>query len=269
VLLAPVDPPIGAGDTAGGRITRVLDRVAWTGPRNVPATGPPMAPTGFTDPPGVEMQNAADAGRFQFWIGADGSVNAATYLMDATPVPPAEVVWACTTGAIAVDATFAVDTLQLRNVVDATAVNGIVQRVLEQGSIQRYGAHAASYALGWRDQPDALAWAQWVLSRLAAPVLRVDRLDAIPQADRTGRTWNAVARVAPRLVCRVTIGTGPARFDVTVWVRGYQHTVTAQEWRVAMVTSVLSTADVGPWWTLSHPTFGRLGNRLGPSSEED
>jgi hypothetical protein len=258
----PLATPVGAGESAHARLTRILTRAGVPAASlDVEPAGPPMGATTHVDAPGVEAQQVAQAARWTLWVDAAGVVHVHPFLIDATPVPPPDVIFDCTTPghARALDVAYASDPLQVRSSIDATGTSGNVIHVQDDGSLDRYGV-ADSFTLPLQGDSDVSAWAAWLLARTSTPRPRLDRLEVAPALDPTGSTWAAVVGAALRQVIEVTLATRPEPTTYRVWVRGLGHRLDANGWQVSYVTSAFyQGADAGPWWTLDDSEFAKLG----------
>jgi hypothetical protein len=180
----PLATPVGAGESAHARLTRILTRAGVPAASlDVEPAGPPMGATTHVDAPGVEAQQVAQAARWTLWVDAAGVVHVHPFLIDATPVPPPDVIFDCTTPghARALDVAYASDPLQVRSSIDATGSSGNVIHVQDDGSLDRLSV--GGVALG--SHVDAASTARPARGR---PGARPDRLDV----GRRGRR-----RVAP------------------------------------------------------------------------
>jgi len=143
---------------------------------------------------------------------------------------------------------------------DSSVVGGSAQRAADDTSIRRFGLQTNERSTGLTSNADALAQAQYLVARTAAPALRIEemRLEPIEGYD----AWQQVFK--RELSDQVTVvrhpGAGSTVSQASV-VEAVGHDVDPERW---LVTWETSPADLTALWTLNDATLGQLDmdNRL-------
>jgi hypothetical protein len=261
--LAAVDgievTPVGAGETTGARVHRILDAAGSTAPRDIDPGLHTVQETDLSGSVISELEKTVEAEGGALWIEADGTI---TY---ASRVGLVENVRSVTS-----QADFTDDGTDLSYVTAEVAYNGDL--VVNYASYTREGgtpqvALATESRALYRDRRDvrtglicetdsqALSLAQWTVQQYRDPELRFTRITVRPRRDPVN-LWPVVLGLKVRDMVRVT-RTPPGGFEISqlCHVAGIAHNVTPAGWETtfdlwgADLYAGLSTSrwDVGLW----------------------
>ena len=253
----------GAGEDTGARIARVLDNADWpAADRDLDVGLTTVQATTLAQPALTEIFLTADTEAGEFYIAGNGK---ATFRNRAAPYTEARSTSSQVTfagaGLAGVDlATLEVsyDDTQLANLVKIARVGGTVQAAADPDSQAAYLVRTFERSdLLMETDADALALAEWALSVLKDPELRVEAVELAPPPDPTERAAFYAAVLGRELGDRVTVTASvPGRgtpITRDAWVRGITHTFGPETWRTrftlqdttAFGFGVVGTAVVG------------------------
>ena len=254
------DPPVGAGETAAQRATRILDSANWQGPRRVTAGGTLRAATSMADDAWSQLLLNQDAELGDTFVDKDGALvfnPRSVWLTNAIIPDDIPTKWGPDDLRYE-DAHVVNDDTNLRNIVDAAHTGGTAITARDESSVAKYLPHRyGRMDLPFTNAADDYNWANLVLVTSAWPAARVDGLEVLPQAspaelfpiilntnygDRWGITVDAPGMTAP--IYR------------PVQVRGWRHSVDGTQWRVTY--ALVEAVDIHPF-TLDDPSaYGTL-----------
>lgn len=153
----------------------------------------------------------------------------------------------------------------LQNVV---VVNGT--EIRDDDSVRLYGPAAAQYTVPIASPIAARAWAEAKLERFATPAPRIDRLTINMRGHLSAERNTAInTTLGLELGHRITATIRPADGlgdDVTEQVRveGIRDTITRNTWtRDLYLTPAVDAYNEGPFFTIGHATYGRIGTPAG------
>jgi hypothetical protein len=260
--------PVGANENSGARISRVLDSIGWpTDDRSIQAGNSLVQGTTLEGNGLTELQLTQDSEQGEFYIDATGiptfrnrhaillearSNTAQADFGDGGLVAAGEIPYAST----AVEN----DDVTLANRIRATNVGGVEQVAEDAASEARYLVKEyARTDLLLTSDAEALAWAQWKLGQLKDPELRFSQVAFnVPRARESATVWPVL--LGRELGDRVTVTRRPpGGGDPNVrdcWVRGIEMTSDGADFKT---TFALQTTTRTNFWTIGHPTLGRVG----------
>jgi hypothetical protein len=266
-------PAVGAGDTVDQRIARICTYYGWPGARVLDASTVTLQATTLAQSAWELIGRATDDEIGYTYLDATGTLrfyNRARWLtspppviaVGCTPTPitpaPHDIVVAAEAGPL---------DLKIRNAVYAARVGGTQQVARVQASIDRYGGIERSYKrtdLGVTDDPQAAAWANYVVGLQAWPVTQLHTATLVPALDPA--SWLEVLSVKYMTDRARVLWTPPddptVTYDTTARVLGVEDRVTYQRWEL---TWQLTQAQIlNRTWHLGPHRFDRLddGNVL-------
>jgi hypothetical protein len=259
---------VGANEDSGARIGRVLDSIGWpTDDRSIQAGNSLVQGTTLEGNGLTELQLTQDSEQGEFYIDATGIPtfrNRHAILLDARSntaqadfgdgglVAAGEIPYAST----AVEN----DDVTLANRIRATNVGGVEQVAEDAASEARYLVKEyARTDLLLTSDAEALAWAQWKLGQLKDPELRFSQVAFnVPRVGESDTVWPVL--LGRELGDRVTVTRRPpGGGDPNIrdcWVRGIEMTSDGADFKT---TFALQTTTRTNFWTIGHPTLGRVG----------
>lgn len=187
--------PFGAGQTTEGRINYILSETGWA-TRDAGASGgihttvawfgsgdnPTHQDTTQDDTAWSLIEKAAQGASRLVFVNGDGRVTSA-------PLSPAsyddwtQQAWGCGEGTDLpiVDGTFAQNKDSLINAIDAQREGGALVTIVNQSSVDQYGAHRASVTdLTLEDDNDVTGFAAFVIAAESEPTWRIDSVRVLP-----------------------------------------------------------------------------------------
>lgn len=160
----------------------------------------------------------------------------------------------------------AMDDTDLWNDVPAQANGGVLQRTINQQSIQQYGRRSLTGYTGelQSNDFDVLAQTQWLVEHYSTPYTRCR---SITLSSRTDVGANLPQMLGRQIFDLITLIWNPidgstVYFDQQSLIESIQHTVTQDEW---LTTWMLTPAETQSYMILNSSTYGTLStdNRLG------
>jgi hypothetical protein len=260
----PLGAPVGDGETTGARINRILDSAGWpTAERDISTgdgtvQGTLLEGDALDEARQVTLAEVGElyvdgAGRLQFrnrraLLTEDRSnTSQATFGSDRAA---GEIPYVGRPGV-------SYDKQQLINTVRATRVGGTEQVVSDAASVARYREHAhEESSLLLTTDTDARSWAAYVVRQDKTPELRFTSLTLDARVDpdvlypqMLGREFGDRITVVRRppgvvdsrevLICSIEHTWNPPDRWITTWA--------------------LQDASKFAFWTIGHPTLGRIG----------
>lgn len=254
------DSPVGAGDTYGARVHRVLDHAGHAGPRNVAVGRNTMQATTFASNAATELALTADSEGGSFWIDANGTIEADDQyaLIEQTRSNTIQARFDDGTGGDLPcnDIKPALNGDLISNIASFQRVGGSVQTAVDQTSRALYQDKRKTRTdLICETDTQALSLATLWVVRYAQPEQRFSQIVVKPQAN-PARLWPQVLGRRIRDLVRVTaypIGGGTVVQDCHIV--GIHHTTDGAEWTTtfdlwsASVYQTYATSrwDVGRW----------------------
>lgn len=228
--------PIGSGDTAAQRVQRILDSATWTGGARITAGGHIMQSTTMAQDAWTQLLLNQDAELGATYVDRDGAVVFTPRALTAAP----NVVQTWGPNHLRYeDAVLTIDDTLYRNIVDAARTGGTQLTKTNAHDValrlpHRYGRNDLPFA----NDVDVGDWASIVLETGLDLTPRVDQLEVLPQLNgaalfpvvlnaKYGDTW------------QVTVDPpgAPTAVTVLVQVRGWEHHLDREEWRVTFALS--------------------------------
>jgi len=264
----------GAGETAGARITRILNAAQWytgAGQRSVAAGISTVQAYAGGDTAWNLMQAAADAEIGELYINGSGQLvfrGRRAILTDTRSNTP-QAVFGDSPGTAETygteqaysSVTRARDDTTLANDIQATRTGGTLQEAQDAASIAKY-LFPRSYPradLILQNDSDALSWAQWVLYVSKSDEDRFDQLVIKPLRD-PANLWPQV--LGREIGDRIQVWRRPPGVASPVvkdcFIRGIAHTWdwSAGTWQTTW--TLQSASKYGSFMTLDNPSLGRL-----------
>jgi len=239
-------PAIGAGDTVGARIERILTYYAWPGMRVLDSSTNALQATTLAKSAWELIGRATEdelgftyldqLGTLQFRNRANWSTRPAPVL--TVGCAPATASYdAMTTGQVEAA------NLNIKNAVYATRTGGTQQVARSEDSITRYGLHSYKRTdLGLQNDGQAGAWASFLVSIQGTPRTQLDSLSIRPQFEPA--MWApllSLKLITDRVRVLWTPPDMSATTEVTGRAIGFSHTVTRAAWDVGLR---LAQADI-------------------------
>lgn len=245
---------VGAGETTGARITRILDGISWsTSLRSISTTAGQItcSATTLADDPLQELLQVARTEIGDLYVDGSGKIvfRSRVDITQSNRSATSQATFG-DDGTIAempyVGLGISNDDQTFFNEVKITRVDaGVEQTVSDSDSITLYLTKTfESTDVIMDSDAQALTYAQWVLATASEPELRFDSLEIMP-ADSPGRLYpQAFGR---ELSDRITIvrrppGGGHA-ITRDVYIRGIEHSFAPMSWRTSFT---LQKAPFGP-----------------------
>ena len=264
--------PVGAGETTGARVHRILDSIGWPATDRVIAAGDSTVQATTLEGDALsELQLVADTEIGELYCDGSGRVvfrNRHALITDTrstTPqarfgeggpakgrLPYHEVV-------------IAYDRSQMANIVRISRAGGTPQTAIDQNSIDEYRARTFTRDdLVMQSDAEALAAAQWVLYISREPELRFDQLVIRPEKDPETLFPQVLSReIGDRIIVERQPPGGGEQVVRQVFIRGIQHEIRGgggdgPRWETTW--TLQSATRVGSFLTLGHPELGRIGS---------
>jgi hypothetical protein len=260
--------PVGASETSGTRVTRILDSIGWPAADRVIATGDTtLQATDLAGPALAELQLVQDTEQGELYLDAQGRVvfrNRQALLEDArsntSQATFGDGGYAATGEIPYADAVQSTPGDTLVNSIDASRAGGTEQHVEDAVSVARYGSqgHTRDDLLMETDA-GALQWANWLRYQYSTPARRFARLEFnTPSPDVAAAFWPAM--LGRDFGDRITVKRRPAGGGATIvrdcFVRGVEHQSDGAAWTSAFV---LQGADRYSFFVVGDPILGRVG----------
>lgn len=231
----PVDPPVGAGETTGARINRILDSAGWPEDDRVIATGnSTVQATDLSGDALSELQRVAETEIGELYIDRRGRVvfrNRHALILDYRSANVVAELGA--TGPAPFEVKLATD--------DATMWNEVIAQ--RSGGSERTAADSASMTknmprtyqrsdLVLESDVDVGNWAQWVLYISKDPEVRFDQIRIHVHADPDNLVLPALAReIGDRIrIVRRNVPGGGSDISRECFIRGIQHEIGQATW---------------------------------------
>jgi hypothetical protein len=266
-----VDRPLqlsqGGSEDSGARVSRILNSLSWpVADRQVSAGNSTVQATTLDGNGLSELQLTQDSEMGEFYMSASGIAvfrnrhailsdvrsNIAQAVFGDAGISAGEIPYA----SAAVDN----DDVTLANYAAVTRVGGaeqVAQDAASQAQFLRKTYQRSDLIL--ETDTEALSYAKAVLSEHKSAELRFDAVQVnVPRAGEGNTVWPAV--LGRELGDRVTVirrppGGGAAN-SRDVWIRGIEMSSNGETWST---TFQLETATRKTFWTIGHPTLGRIG----------
>lgn len=258
--------PVGAGETTGARLGRILDAAGWPAAMRSIATGDSTLQA--TDMPGTALNESQEVARNEvgeWYVQPDGAAyfrnrravvtEARSAISQATfgsDVAGGEIRYVDKPG-------FAWDRAQLANTIRATRAGGTLQTASDATSVGRYGVYdPGEFQLAVQTDADALDWASYVLVQDKDPDSRFTELHLECALEPEATFPQALGR---RFGDRITVVRRPPGSIVDsrqVYICSVNHAWTAERPQMWRTTWGLQAADKYPLFVLDSPTNGVL-----------
>lgn len=258
---------VGANEDSGARIGRILNSIGWPTDDRVISAGLSLVQATTLEGNGLgELQLTQDSEQGEFYIDAtglptyrnrhavlvDARSNTAQAVFGDAGISAGEIPYA--------SVTVPNDDVTLANRILATNVGGTTQIAEDAASEARYLVKEYPRDdLILTTDSEALSWAQYKLGQVKDPELRFDQVAFnVPRPDAQATAWPAL--LGRELGDRVTVirrppGGGDPN-DQDCWVRGIEMSSDGEDWKT---TLAMQSATRTNFWTIGHPTLGRVG----------
>ena len=275
-ITLPAAGAVGAGETSGARITRILGAAMWyTGSayRSVATGDSTVQAYAGGDTAWNLMQVTADSEIGELYVSGSGQLvfrNRHAILTDTRSNTPQAVFGDApgTAEAAGTEVPYyqvprARDDTTLANDIQATRVGGTLQEVQDAASVATY-LFPRSYArtdLILQNDSDALNWAQWVLYVSKQNEDRFDQLVIYPLRDPANLWPQVLGReIGDRIqVWRRPPGVAtPVTKDVFIRGIAHQWDWSAGTWQTTF--TLQDASKYGSFLTLGNATLGKLGS---------
>lgn len=263
-LLAAFDgleqPAVGAGETSGPRIHRVLDNAGYTGARSVELGQVTLQATTLASNAATELKLVADSEGGAVWIEADGTVtfeqqyalieNSRSYTVQATFGDGSGSELPCADVALAYSGDM------VRNIASFARVGGTAQTTDSPESRQVYRDRRETRTdLLCETDAQALGLAEWFVERFKDPEERVIRIVVKPRRDPKRLFPQVLGRKVRDLIQVVVRPLGGGTITRSCHISGISHEVTGDDWTT---TFELASASVYQQYTDSRFDVGRF-----------
>jgi hypothetical protein len=259
--------PVGAGETTGARVGRILDSVGWSAAARVIAAGDTtVQSTDLAGLPLTELQLVQDTEQGELFIDAQSRVvfRNRQAAVEETRSNTAQAIFGdggyTDTGEIPyADAVQSTPGDTLVNTVIAARAGGVEQVVSNAASVSRYTAKTHTRDdLIMQDDAGALQWASALLYQYGTPARRFARIEFnTPTPQVQDVFWPAL--LGREFGDRITVMRRPAgggTIDRDCYVRGVEHRSDGMVWASAFV---LQGADRFAFFRVGDPILGRVG----------
>ena len=262
---------VGAGDTFGARVNRILDAADWTGARSVDVGSATMQATDLGGSLLDQLRSAAEAEGGSVYASPNGTIHAEgrNALLEKDRSNKVQVTFSNVDGndtAVAYETsslTYEYDGSQVVNSSVFAVEGGVEQRHVNQESINLYGLRATSTTgLIAVNDSDALVLAKREVALFQSPERRVESLRFFPMLQpspaRIDEAWRALStqRLQLRSLAKFEHDTNAGfTIDRYLYVRSLAHRITPSSWTVEVGFSsatvwqslFASRWDVGVW----------------------
>ncbi|MBO4272378.1 hypothetical protein [Microbispora triticiradicis] len=231
-----VDPPVGAGETTGARITRILDSAGWSGTDRDIATGNSIVQA--TDLSGdalSELQRVAESEIGELYVNGLGKVvfrNRHALLLDSRSANVVATFGQSVTSPAPFEVRLNTDDATLWNEVIAQRAGGAERTAGDSASQTKNTTRTYQKSdLLLESDVDVGNWAQWVLYISKDPEVRFDEIRIHVHADPANLALPAIGReIGDRIQIwrRPPGGGSPIVRDC--FIRGVAHEVTQATW---------------------------------------
>lgn len=260
--LVLIGSPAGAGEDTGARVSRILDAANWPeADRNIAVGRSTLQGTTFDGNALDLAQKAVLAEGGELYVDAEGIVvfrdrhavltePRSNTSQGTFGTGPGEMSYV---GSLGVSN----DRGMLANTVRASIVGGTVQSASDAASIARYRERITEEKdLLLQSDSEALSWAKFVLRQNSQPELRITAMTIDTRVHRDTYLPQALGR---QLGDRITVVRRPPGVvdSRELLIRSIEHTwSTPDKWQT---TWGLQPAGTFPFFTIGHPTAGRVG----------
>jgi hypothetical protein len=255
---------VGVGEDSGARIGRVLNNLGWPIDDRILDVGDTALQATTLEGSGLaELQLTSDSEGGEFYIDPDGNTvfRRRHAILADTRSNTAQATFGDGGGSeipyrdVVVDA----DDATMANYVSITRVGGAEQVAEDTASEVRFLRKTFERSdLIMQIDADALEYARMVLYQHKDPEVRFSAVElGVPTPDDAALAWPAMFGL--ELGDRVTVtrrppGGGTNTLDV--YIRGIEHDSDGGDWKT---TFALESASRSQFWTIDHPTLGRIG----------
>ena len=257
--------PVGAGESSGDRITRILDSVGWPAvDRAVQSGSGTVQATDLSGDALAELQLVTQSELGELYGGGNGKIqfNGRLQLVEETRSNTSQATFGDGGGAELPyqELTIATDDATFYNQVRVTAAGSSNEQLVEDATSQTL-YYIKTYKPGAdpivETDADALGYAQWLLYVSREPETRFVSIGINPRRQPDDLYPQVLVR---RLADRITVirrppgGGDPA--DTDCFIRGIQHEFSPASWKT---TWTLQSADkYGNFLVLDHAQLGQL-----------
>lgn len=250
--------PVGAGESAGARIHRILDGAGHTGPRDVDVGVNTMQATDLSANTVAALNLTADSEGGAVYVDASGALvfDGQLALLDNTRSSTVQATFGDGTGSEipCADVTPAYNGDLTCNIAAFARVGGAAQVVADNTSRALYGDRRCTRTdLVCQTDAQALSLASWWLARFKDPELRITRIRVLPRSN-PARMFPVVLGLRVRDLIRVVVRPlGGGTITQDCHVAGITHTVTGDDWvtELDLVSAALTQTFASSKWDLA------------------
>lgn len=221
--------PVGASDTFGARISRILSAASWRGGSSLDVGQATMQDTTLSRGPTSEMETTAKAEGGLVWADAEGRIRAAgrTYLVESERSRTVQATFGDLDAAHLpyTNPRPSFDRRLIINVASYTRTGGTTQTASDDASRARYKLRRKTETgLICQTDAQALELARWQVARYREPRRRIEQITAYPRA--RAALWPVLLGLQELDLVRV-VHHPPGGYtdDVYCHVSGIAHTV--------------------------------------------
>lgn len=266
----PVDPPVGASENSGARITRILNSASWSVSDRSIATGNALLQA--TDLGGSALNECfltADSELGEFYVSGDGIVtfrNRHAILLDSRS-NTVQATFGDGPGELSyVDdgLSLTYDHETLANLVQIARKTSVPQTATDSASVASYLTQTFNRSdLLLLNDSETAAYAQWLLYTSKDPELRFDSIKINPLSDPSNLFPQVLGReIGDRIRILRRPPGGGAAISRDVFIRGISHSITPSTWFTTWVLQ--SATKYGSFFVLNNAILGKLNeNALG------
>lgn len=262
----PAVAPVGAGESSGARVNRILDSVSWPAADRMVSNGDTTLQATTLEGDAVsELQKVAETEVGEFYIDEGGRAlfRGRHGLLEDIRSNTSQGIFGDDVGELPyVDINPSYDKEQLRNVARITRVGGVEQVASDATSKVKYleRTHTASDLLMQTDAA-ALDYARYIVAQAKSAEYRFDSLTINPAADDNAASLYPHA-LGRRIGDRITVRRRPpggGLIERDVFIVGISHDIAVRPEKRWLTTWQLQSATKTAFLVLGHPTLGKLG----------
>ncbi len=263
----PAEVPQGGGEDSGARVTRILDDIAWDADkRSIAAGKSAVQATTLEGSALAELLLVQDTELGEFYIDGEGD---AVYrnrhaVLTETRSNTSQAIFG-DAGISAGEIPYAAAPVEssdetMANRISITREGGVEQLVQDLASQAQYliKDYERSDLLLMTDL-EALDYAEFLLGQAKDAELRFVKLDFnVPTPDAAALSWPQLLgrELGDRITVRRRPPGGGAVNEREVFIRGIEMSSDGADFKTSWQ---LETATRGSFWTVGHPTLGRIG----------
>jgi hypothetical protein len=255
---------VGAGETTGERIERILDNTGWSATDRVIDTGlTTVQATTLSSNAWTEILVTSDTEIGEIYFDATNQLvfrNRHAILTETRSTTP-QAVFGCAPGELNYEAIEVInDDTQVRNIIRISRVGGTVQTAADTASQTKYLRKTWGRTdLIMQTDSEAADYAAYVLSFSKDAELRFGSLKIVPTTDPDNLWPQVLGReLGDRITVRFTPPGGGSTIDRDAFIRGIKHDIGEGRW--ATTWTLQDATSFFTYLTLDHAVLGVLGS---------